>query len=860
MKNYRQLIKELPSKKVVMAFGRFQPPTTGHELLVNAVKKIAQKQGADHIIFASRTQDKKSNPLPVDRKVYYLKRMFPNTNFVAANEEIRTFIEAAKFLSKKYKNLVMLAGSDRVPEYKRLLERYNGDVFHFDTVEVVSAGERDPDADNASGMSGTKMREAAKKGDFQMFKKGLPHTLTELDGKRLMNEIRQGLGMEAIREQVKFETNELREKYHAGEIFNVGDKVTDGESIYEVVDRGANYITVVNENGDISKKWLDSVQPTQVEEDVQPGPAPEEISFKGYETKNLHHSADATKAFESTIQRYNAGQIRDAVAILNALKATDTYMKINDYHLEQGVAPDRKDLAIWKEAHGKARESLNKIGEFMHHMDYWHNHEHEIQGMETKFTPATAGEEIADSYTPEGQLTEMKFSASDKIKVARVIATALGIEDVEKSSNPEQLVNNALRKVRSKPMRPEYIGVLHNMLQTAREADIKFDEKLVPQKANEATEYWKKPSFIKRMSDAAKRERLAREKKEAEQKKQVKEDAELEEAVKLGSKVQIHAPGKDYHGEVGHVGEIRHGAYKGAPKTYTVDYGDRKSIQLDKKNVKLHKEETELEEAAKTKPIDIKTLMKRISIRDAEGVTEPDQDDLGGPSDNDKDNESDIDAEVQPSAPTATEVGHSIAPGETAQQRRMKIKYVHEETEEPGEDAEEDKELTQELDSITDKEIDKIVDEIDDEDDIIDAYDDAELAIIDDETGEHIEDVEDKEVKEETLNEVLSRIERMKAKARFARTKSKRERKVRIALKSRSSNETINSRARRLAVALMKKRLARKPLAQLSIGEKERIERAIKKRKAIVNRLAMKLAPRVRKIEQNRLAHKSYTK
>ena len=646
MKNYRQLIKELPSKKVVMAFGRFQPPTTGHELLVNAVKKIAQKQGADHIIFASRTQDKKSNPLPVDRKVYYLKRMFPGTNFVAANEEIRTFIEAAKSLSKKYKNLVMLAGSDRVPEYKRILERYNHDVFDFDTIEVVSAGERDPDADNASGMSGTKMREAAKKGDFAMFKKGLPHTLTELDGKRLMNEIRHGLGMEAIKEQIKFEVSDIREKYHAGEIFNLEEIVESNGAVYQIKKRGSNHLLLQDETGALVSKWLDDVQPTDKE-----------------------------------------------------------------FKLQEG-------------------------------------------------------------------LLEMKFSASDKIKVARVIATALGIEDVEKSSNPEQLINAALRKVRSKPMRPEYIGVLHNMLQTAKEADIKFDEKLVPEKANEeTTPYWKKPSWQKKMADAAKRERLAREKKEKES--QVKED--LDEAKKLN----------------------------------------------------------------------LKTLMQKISVRDVEGITEP----------SDNENESDVDAEVAPEAPVSTEIGHSIAPGETPQQRRMKIKYVHEEAEEPGED-EEEEELIDKLEKISDSDMEDMLASIKDEEDIIDAYDDNELAIVDDETGEHVDDVEDKEkeVKEEALNEVLSRIERMKAKARFAKTKAKRERKVRIALKSRSSNETINARARRLAVKLMKQRLARKPLAQLSVGEKERIERAIKKRKAVVNRLAMKLAPRVRKIENTRLAHKAYTK
>jgi nicotinic acid mononucleotide adenylyltransferase len=152
MKNFKQLIKELPSKKVVFAFGRFQPPTTGHELLVKAVKKLAGST-ADHVIYASKSEDKKSNPLPVARKVYFLKRMFPKTNFVAANAEVRTFIEAAKELNKKYKDIVMVAGSDRVAEYTRILNTYNGKDFNFDTIEVVSAGERDPDTETLIRLS-----------------------------------------------------------------------------------------------------------------------------------------------------------------------------------------------------------------------------------------------------------------------------------------------------------------------------------------------------------------------------------------------------------------------------------------------------------------------------------------------------------------------------------------------------------------------------------------------------------------------------------------------------------------------------------------------------------------------------------
>lgn len=1207
----------MPSKKVVFAFGRFQPPTTGHELLVNAVKKIAHSQAADHIIFASRTQDKKANPLSVDRKVYYLKRMFPGTNFIAANEEIRTFMEAAKALSKKYKHLVMVAGSDRVQEYKKILEKYNGDVFTFDTIEVVSAGERDPDADSASGMSGTKMREAAKKGEFSTFKKGLPHTLTEIDGKRLMNEIRQGMGLDIIKEQIKFETNDLREKYHAGKIFNVGDKVTDGIAIFEIVDRGANYITVVNEAGSTSKKWLDSVKPTHVEEDVQPGYAPEEISFKGYTTKNLHHSADAAKAFQSTINKYNNGAITDTIAILNALKATDTYMKLNDLHLEQGKAPDEKELAVWHEAHDKARESLNRIGEFMHHFDYWHTHEHEIQDMENKFNPQTQGAEFADSYELEGHLIEMKFTSADKIKVARIIAATLGIEDVEKSSSPEQLVNSALRKIRSKPMRPEYVEVIHSMLKTAKEADIKYDEKLVPQKAakvEESDQAWaaakekekenaltnkdkstldkvrammakeKKPmkeeseldegTFKYHMDKAI----AAHEKGDAKKKayhldnaktaqyalksteyaknkdlmdkyKSMREETELEEAHKIGDKVKIVSGSAK--GIQGTIGEIRHGLFKGAPKTFTVYHSQNGATQVKKQHIRSVKEEVMSEEAPfkklehavayatdkvkthrdnldgievykhksggydvnhtmnsngrnslkssgakhlgtvyKDKPTNIKeenieeergsadkhwdiaqghkekaslaskgseayhshmaahhdsmanyhsqigqsshaeahskkadihhekawqasnesvetngvvieakkptaldqyrklaaerqkkhddieaerkaksgdsksaidrlekhlnkeevdtveSLIEKIANAKLMGKPSTDAEqklatlrgaadiDNGQSNTDNKDNDSDMDAEVKPVAPTASQVGHSMtSPEESPALRRMKIKYVHEaastdaekaakasekaamqakharekeqlaskqasederlkestteddkeelnpsdigsaltttvgikdpkdakpkyvKEEEDKEDEESESEEAEELDDLSDADLDKMADEIDTEDDVMDAYDDEELAIIDDETGEHIDDL-----KEEVINEVLSRMERIKAKARFARSSAKRERRTRIALKSRSTSTIINSRARKLAVKLMKQRIVKKPLNKLSIGEKERVEKIVQRRKALINRLAMKLVPRVRKIENDRLSHKKYTK
>ena len=965
-------MRELPSKKVVFAFGRFQPPGKNHGLVFAAVKHLATAQGADHIIYASRSQDKKSNPLPVDRKVYWLNRMFPKTNFIGADDSIRTFIEAAKHLNKKYKNLVMVAGSDRVSEFQTLLDKYNGKEFNFDTIEVVSAGERDPDSEGTSGMSGTKMRDAAKNSDVKSFKRGLPSTVTTIDAKRLMNELREYMGLEVVKEDISFDRNELREQYLRGEVFLKGEFVQDDAGTYEIVDRGTNYLTVVNESGELLKKWIHMVHTVEViAEDIPIGYAPKEITFKGYTTKNLHHSPDATKAFQATIERLNKGLVKDPVAVLNSLKATDTYMKLNDVHLAQGKSPDETELASWNTAHTKAKDSLERSGEYLHHMDYWKQHETELQGMLANYTPATAGADMNDSYNPTGdQISEMKFNTNDKIKVARVIATALGITDVDKMSNPAQLVNNGLRKIRNKPMRPEYVDVIHHMLQTATEAGIEFDPKLVPNKVTSvapdevvesaahklvATKL-KNIQSLKDFSANTERPKVSpfvareiqKDKKEVAEgkcgegkcgtaKKKMSEEAELEEAHKIHDKVEIIKGSAK--GTIGHIGEIRDGLYKGAPKTYTVYHGEHDATQVSKEHIrgiKSVKEEVELDEDAKqTHQVTVtisdpnhtmvskrkETIMKKATVK----ATDPHsavervkqhytkagykvhdvihgglKEDIGhtGMSDQErklltlnpnaevktdlpatttkakakkkladftsdkKDNESDMDAEVAATAEPEAVMGmHMVAPYGSHTLRRMKINYAtHSEAFDPFfNDGTKDNIIDEEDElDLDDAELDKMAKEVNHEDDILDVYDDHELGIIDDETGEEVEN----DVKEEleTMNEVLSRAERLKAKVRFARSASKRARKTKLALKSRSSAKTLNSRARKLAVNLIKKRIARKPLDKLTLGEKERIEKIISKKKVLVNRLAMRLVSRVKKIETDRLSHKKYTK
>ena len=250
MKTIKTLLEQ-KRNTIVLGWGRMNPPTNGHELLVKAVLKVAQKYSADHVIYLTRTQDPKKNPLTVDQKVFYARKAFPGVNIMGATDQIRTFIEAAKALTGKYENLIMVAGSDRVLEYKQILDKYNGKDFNFKTILVVSAGERDPDSDTASGMSATKMRQAAAENNFNKFKIGVPSGLSQQLAKRMFDDVRAGMGINET-------FDETREKYINEEIFNIGDVVIHGGKELAIIHRGSNYVILE----DKSRAWLKDIKPT----------------------------------------------------------------------------------------------------------------------------------------------------------------------------------------------------------------------------------------------------------------------------------------------------------------------------------------------------------------------------------------------------------------------------------------------------------------------------------------------------------------------------------------------------------------------------------------------------------------------
>ena len=202
MKSFLDIIKEEQQKEKhhVFAFGRMNPPTTGHLKLIDKVKEVAKKVGGSHSVVVSHSQDSKKNPLSSEQKLKHLKRYSPGTHFEASSKEHPTFLHHAEQLHKKgVTHLHMVAGSDRVKEYHDKLHQYNGThkgaLFNFKHIKVHSAGHRDPDAEGTEGMSGSKMREHAKNKDFSSFRQGVPSHVSDEHARELMHHVRKGMGL-----------------------------------------------------------------------------------------------------------------------------------------------------------------------------------------------------------------------------------------------------------------------------------------------------------------------------------------------------------------------------------------------------------------------------------------------------------------------------------------------------------------------------------------------------------------------------------------------------------------------------------------------------------------------------------------
>lgn len=251
---------------LTIAFGRFNPPTTGHEKLLDTVAKSSDD--GDYVIVPSRSNDPKKNPLDPDTKISFMRQMFPNHSEKIVNDVAnRTIFDVLKKAHNDgYTNVRIIGGGDRVKEFEKLSTGYNGALYQFDNIEVRSAGERDPDAeDDVSGMSASKQRKVAAEGDFIEFRKGVPASLNNRQARDLYNAVRASMGIKegwSLWEIApKFDWVNLRENYVSGNIFNVGDVVENLNTglVGKIIRRGTNYLICVTEDNIMFKSWIKDV-------------------------------------------------------------------------------------------------------------------------------------------------------------------------------------------------------------------------------------------------------------------------------------------------------------------------------------------------------------------------------------------------------------------------------------------------------------------------------------------------------------------------------------------------------------------------------------------------------------------------
>ena len=262
---------------LTIAFGRFNPPTTGHEKLLDTVASSSDDN--DYMIVPSRTQDKKKNPLDADTKVSVMQKMFPKHKDKIVNDKAnRTIFDVLKKAhTDGYANVRILGGADRVKEFEKLTGNYNGKLYQFDNLEIKSAGDRDPDSEDITGMSASKQRKAAAEGDIKTFMKGVPKSLSQKDAEELFKKIRtamnikEGFNMWEI--APKFDWKGLRDNYVQEKIYRVGQMVENMNNglVGRIIRRGANHLICVTEENLMFKSWIKDVSEAVVNGTTQSG-------------------------------------------------------------------------------------------------------------------------------------------------------------------------------------------------------------------------------------------------------------------------------------------------------------------------------------------------------------------------------------------------------------------------------------------------------------------------------------------------------------------------------------------------------------------------------------------------------------
>jgi hypothetical protein len=1135
MKDYRQLIRELPSRTIVCAFGEFDPPTTGHELLVKTVNKLAEQRNSDHVIFTSPS---KNNSLVEEKKSQYLKLMFPKTKFNVSESKLSSI----KSLTERYKNIIVVTGSEHSTDLKKVLKEYT-------SIEVISIAEKDPDSLDS------KMTSYATKGIYEEFKKKLPSTIRELDARRLMNDMRETMGLDSVKEQIVLVKDKLRDDYFRGEVFKVGDIVESAGIRYTIAKRGSNHLLLKESSGALVSKWIHDVQPTEekemnedltdktikptdkikvariiatmlgmdnvessssaenlvnsalrkvrskalnaeslaiinkmlqlaaevgIEYDnnlvpskikegvVQPNgtsqidtpvDAPKviqkiqrkakaqdklPIKFTDF-TKNIYNKdpepqADTDKDNESDIDADFDAKQMDKKEIGHTLVSSGGQdnlrrRKIN-YHLGEqklvksflGRMQDMSDanelsevssalLDRYKAGAKKSADDLTAQGKHKKSADRWmgvmkatgkqidkttagikkalnkEEYEQIFEAIDEALTAIDKGE-----YDYEGQMARTQLQTTlrnckdlidmikdddnmpewvqSKITLAQDYMTTVRDYLQSKQELGEEKTTGATKLVHT---RTGADGAKYHIMQDSptdysvhREhkgktthidtyGSLHRAKSVLDNEVKEEFDLGEANDIEKAAKESAKAALAAKQAKEKETlaNKQTKEREALSEDDLSEAMDPDHPVAKEYKALKQYDIKTLRIMIKGQQKIVdTSEYrskdhaisaylrhkhGDKKvatamglSEELTESHAELSKHMSDFSKGVKSSSAKQSTYkrdnkpihnMKHVETGDDHQKVFDHLKKMGYKKTSGYDpkpNEFTMHHNREEMTAKSDSVHHASgisAHIESEHGGKTKVHFTHRNIKEDLDESSAHKIVANKLDTIkrfkdfstgtlkvpspaernaqlkkksepengidrtqinlpsdpffkeeaddeekvlgdlSDKDIDQMIDKLAD-DEYFEAYEEDELALVDDETGEEIEKHPDEDkISEESLMEVLSRTERIKAKFRLRRTASKRKRSTKIALKRYSSTEVVNKRARRLAIMLMKKRMLRgRNPSQVSVGEKERIERAIEKRKPIINRIASKLVSRVRKVEKARMSHTKFTK
>jgi hypothetical protein len=365
--DFKAFIKEEKEKRVVFAFGQMNPLTSGHEKLINSLMKEAKSQGAIHEVVLTHSKDPKNNPLSPTEKLAYAKTVFPKTNIKLSTKNAPSMLHhLSKLYSSGNKHVTVFTDSNRKDEIENLINKYNGvegdhGNFNFETIKVMSSGDRNPGVDGAEGSSSSKMRKVAEENDFKKFKELAPIYMQESYVRQMFNDVRRGMSLK--------EHRDIRERYVDGEIFNLGEMVQiKGGGTGEIVSCGASYVTVELNSGARVKHWIKDI--SEMDDSFKRSSKPalkenfpatyrnkfsekkipalcmtksqleemqgthKQISYQGYTTKHFDMCPTATKQMGELVKRTDL----NPKFVLQAIQALDLMFGIEKAAVKGGFA------------------------------------------------------------------------------------------------------------------------------------------------------------------------------------------------------------------------------------------------------------------------------------------------------------------------------------------------------------------------------------------------------------------------------------------------------------------------------------------------------------------------------------------